>query len=95
MQAQVVKAYVSLLHFHVIPWICLTVSSLIEDLKTLSLPFPEIVFLAYGKTIQAEFSGLLLLFFHAGNIYRLPSFFLFLNFKKMLAVLGLCCGMQA
>jgi len=68
LQAQIVKAYVSLLNFHVIPWICLTVSSLIEDPKTLSLPFPEILFLAYGKTIEAEFCGLLLLFFHAGNI---------------------------
>lgn len=79
---QVVKAYVSLLHFHAIPWICLTVSSLVEDLKTLSLPFPEILFLAYEKTIEAEFSGLLLLFFHAGNIYRLSSFFIYKLKKK-------------
>lgn len=81
------------LHFHAIPWICLTVSSLIEDLKTLSLPFPEILFLAYEKTIEAEFSGLLLLFFHAGNIYRLSSFFIY-KLKKNFGVLGLCCSLQ-
>ena len=55
---------------------------------------PEILFLAYEKTIEAKFSGLLLLFFHAGNIYRLSSFLIY-KLKKILVVLGLCCSLRA